>query len=50
MENTLKDLRIDTRAGLLFTWLGSLFVVMYSIGMLVAGLFHQAIRTLAPWK
>ena len=39
MENVLKGLQNNPKAGILFTWAGPVFVVLYSAGMLIAGLF-----------
>ena len=39
MENEFKGLHMNPKAGLLFTWAGPTFVVLYSVGMLMAGLF-----------
>lgn len=39
MENVAKGFRVDPKAGALFTWSGPVFVVLYSAGMLIGGLF-----------
>lgn len=39
MENVFKAMQINPKAGLLFTWSGPAFVVLYSVGMLLGGFF-----------
>ena len=39
MDSVFIGLKTNTRAGLLCTWAGPAFVVLYSAGMLIAGLF-----------
>ena len=39
MDKLLTNLSTNTKAGMLFTWSGPAFVVLYSAGMLIAGLF-----------
>lgn len=39
MDKVLSGLQANPKAGIWFTWAGPLFVVLYSVGMLMGGLF-----------